>query len=36
MTLESGHCKECLEATDEDRLAQLDDVLKQYDGVPGL
>ncbi len=35
MTLETGHCKECQEATEEERLAQLDDVLKQYDKVPG-
>ncbi len=35
MTLASGHCKECREATEEERLAQLDDVLQQYDGAPG-
>ncbi len=35
MTLETGHCKECQEATEEERLAQLDDVLKQYQEVPG-
>ncbi len=35
MTMETGHCKECHEATEEERLAQLDDVLNQYRDVPG-
>jgi NADH:ubiquinone oxidoreductase subunit E len=32
---ESAQCAACQEATEEERLAQLDDVLEQYRGEPG-
>lgn len=35
MTTETTTCGSCLEATEEDLLAQLDDVLKDYENVPG-
>ena len=35
MTAESVPCAACQEVTDEERFAQLDDVLKQYASVPG-
>ena len=35
MATESAQCAACQEATEEERLAQLDDVLEQYRGEPG-
>ena len=35
MTTETVTCTSCPEATEEDLLAQLDDVLKDYENVPG-
>jgi NADH:ubiquinone oxidoreductase subunit E len=34
-TAEDGSCPGCHEATEEERLSQLDDVLEQYANVPG-
>jgi NADH:ubiquinone oxidoreductase subunit E len=35
MATESAQCAACQEATEEERFAQLDDVLEQYRGEPG-
>ncbi len=35
VSAEGGKCSGCAEATEQERLAQLDDVLKQYAHVPG-
>jgi NADH:ubiquinone oxidoreductase subunit E len=35
MIRENSQCTGCLEVTEEEQLAQLDDVLQQYVGVPG-
>ena len=35
MAAESVSCASCHDVTDEERYAQLDDVLTQYQGVPG-
>jgi NADH:ubiquinone oxidoreductase subunit E len=35
ISAENGQCTGCSEATEEERLAQLDDVLKEYANVPG-
>jgi len=35
MTAESVPCAACQEVTDQERYAQLDDVLEQYRTVPG-
>jgi NADH:ubiquinone oxidoreductase subunit E len=35
MSTETTTCHSCSEATEEDRLAQLDDVLRDYENVPG-
>jgi NADH:ubiquinone oxidoreductase subunit E len=35
MATESAQCTACQEATEEERLAQLDEVLEQYRGEPG-
>ena len=35
ISVEGGRCPGCQEATEEELLAQLDDVLKEYADVPG-